>query len=216
MFKSKATYLQPSFYFDFESEPIQKLIAEFNNDKRSDKEKAIEMYAKVRDHWKYDPYTISLLAENYRSSNIAQSPSGNCVEKSILLISCLRGLGMPARLHLGKVKNHIAVERLTEKFGSNELTPHGMVNVQLNGKWLKMSPAFNKSLCERLNVEPLAFDGENNSVLQPFNSAGTRFMEYTDDYGYFDDVPLEFMIDKLKEHYPQIFDTGEQKTEFKL
>ena len=35
-----------------------------------------------------------------------------------------------------QVKNHIAVERLTEKFGSNELTPHGMVNVQLNGQWL--------------------------------------------------------------------------------
>ena len=116
------------------------------------------------------------------------------MEKSIILIACLRALGIPARLHLEKVKNHIAVERLTEKFGSNELTPHGMVNVYLDKKWLKMSPAFNKSLCVKLNVEPLDFDGENNSFLQQYNSEGSRFMEYVDDYGYFDDVPLEFMI----------------------
>ncbi|MEC8832596.1 MAG: transglutaminase family protein, partial [Bacteroidota bacterium] len=154
--------------------------------------------------------------ENYRASHIVQKSTGNCVEKSILLIAGLRGMGIPARLHLGKVKNHIAVERLIEKFGSNELTPHGMVNVNLNNKWLKMSPAFNKSLCEKLNVEPLEFDGENNSFLQAYNSAGTRFMEYTEDYGHFEDVPLEFMKKNIKEHYPHIFDKAENITEFRL
>lgn len=210
------TYLEPTYYFDFEHESVQKLIADFKKDSWSDKEKTIGIYTKVRDDWKYDPYCISLSKEKYKSSHIAQKQSGNCVEKSILLIACLRGLGIPARLHLGKVKNHIAVERLTEKFGSNELTPHGMVNVQLQNKWLKMSPAFNKSLCKRLNVEPLEFDGENNSILQQYNSEGTRFMEYVDDYGYFDDVPLDFMIRNIKEHYPHIFDTNENITEFKL
>jgi transglutaminase-like putative cysteine protease len=209
-------YLDSTYYFDFENELVQKLISEFKNDTLSDKEKTIGIYTRVRDNWKYDPYSISLSKEKYKSSHIAEKRSGNCVEKSILLIACLRALGIPARLHLGKVKNHIAVERLTEKFGSNELTPHGMVNVHLDNKWLKMSPAFNKSLCEKLNVEPLDFDGENNSFLQPYNSEGTRFMEYIDDYGYFDDVPLDFMIKNIKEHYPFIFDTDEKITEIKL
>jgi transglutaminase-like putative cysteine protease len=209
-------YLKPTFYFDFKNELIQKLISEFKNDTLSNKEKTIRIYTKVRDNWKYDPYSISLSKEKYQSSHIAKKQSGNCVEKSILLIACLRALGIPARLHLGKVKNHIAVERLTEKFGSNELTPHGMVNVYLDNKWLKMSPAFNKSLCEKLNVEPLDFDGENNSFLQQYNSKGNRFMEYIDDYGYFDDVPLDFMIKNIKEHYPNIFDINEKLTEFKL
>lgn len=209
-------YLESSYYFDFENESVQKLISEFKNGSLSDKEKAIGMYTIVRDNWKYDPYSISLLKEKYKSSHIAQKQSGNCVEKSILLIACLRALEIPARLHLGKVKNHIAVERLIEKFGSNELTPHGMVNVFLDNKWLKMSPAFNKSLCEKMNVEPLEFDGENNSFLQQYNSSGTRFMEYIDDYGSFEDVPLDFMIRNLKEHYPAIFDTNEKITDFKL
>lgn len=209
-------YLETTYYFDFENESVQQLISEYKNDSLTDKEKTIRMYTKVRDNWKYDPYSISLSKEKYISSHIAQKQSGNCVEKSIILIACLRALGIPARLHLGKVKNHIAVERLTEKFGSNELTPHGMVNVHLNNKWLKMSPAFNKSLCEKLNVEPLGFDGENNSFLQQFNSEGSRFMEYIDYYGYFEDVPLDFMINNIKEHYPHIFDTNEKITEFKL
>ncbi|MBS9463561.1 transglutaminase domain-containing protein [Flagellimonas sp. 389] len=210
------THLEPTYYFDFENKSVQDLISEFKTDTLSDKEKAIGIYTKVRDHWKYDPYSISLSKDKYKSSHIAQKQSGNCVEKSILLIACLRALGIPARLHLGKVKNHIAVERLTEKFGSNELTPHGMVNVYLDAKWLKMSPAFNKSLCKKLNVEPLEFDGENHSFLQQYDSKGTRFMEYLDDYGYFDDVPFDFMVENIKKHYPDIFDTNEKITEFKL
>ncbi|WP_321307611.1 transglutaminase family protein [Marinifilum fragile] len=209
-------YLSPSYYFDFESDVIQKLISAFKDDRISDKEKAIGMYLKVRDNWRYDPYTISLAKESFRASFIAQKSTGNCVEKSILLIACLRALGLPARLHLGKVKNHIAVERLTEKYRSNELTPHGMLNVYLNHKWLKLSPAFNKSLCEKFKVAPLDFDGENNSFLQQFNSEGSLFMEYTADYGHFEDVPLDFMKRNIKEHYPHIFDTGEDIIEFKL
>lgn len=209
-------YLNASYFFDFEDESIQALIAPFQSDALSEKEKAIALYTKVRDDWKYDPYSISLSKETYRASNIANKPNGNCVEKSIVLIACLRGLGIPARLHLGKVKNHIAVERLTEKFGSNELTPHGMVNVFLNDKWLKISPAFNASLCERLNVDPVDFDGETDSFLQQYDSEGSQFMEYTDDYGHFEDVPVEFMVQNVKEHYPHIFDRGDGNTEFQL
>ena len=210
------TYLEPSYFFDYNSSTIQQLIAEFDIDTLSKKEKAVGIYTKIRDGYMYNAYAISLNQDNYRASVIAQKEIGNCVTKSILLIACLRGLGIPARLHLGKVKNHIAVERLVEKFGSNELTPHGMVNAYINGKWLKMSPAFNASLCHKMNVAPLEFDGENNSFLQQYNSEGNRFMEYIDDYGFFDDVPLVFMMNNIKEHYPHIFDTGDATTEFNL
>lgn len=209
-------YLQSSYYFDYENDLMQKLISEYKDDTISDKEKAIKVYTKVRDNWTYSAYSISLSKEKYKASYIAEKSTGNCVEKSILLIACLRALKIPARLHLGKVKNHIAVEKLTEKFGSNKLTPHGMINVYLGNKWLKMSPAFNKSLCKKLNVEPLDFDGENNSFLQQYNSEGNRFMEYIEDYGHFEEVPLEFMKKNIKEHYPHIFDTNENITEFTL
>lgn len=209
-------YLEPSYYIDYENELIQNLVSTYKSRTISAKEKAIGLYTLVRDEWKYDPYSISLTEKNYRANTIAGKSTGNCVEKSIVLIACLRAVGIPARLHLGKVKNHIAVERLTEKFGSNELTPHGMVNAYLNGKWLKMSPAFNKTLCVKFRVEPLEFDGETDSFLQQYNSEGSLFMEYIEDYGHFEDVPLEFMWNNIKVHYPHIFDTDEDIKEFRL
>lgn len=209
-------YLESSYYFDFESDIIQNIISKYKGTSLSKMDQSIALYTKIRDDYKYDPYNISFSKNNYRASLIANKTTGNCVEKSILLIACLRGLKIPARLHLGKVKNHIAVERLTEKFGINELTPHGMVQVYLNDKWLKISPAFNKSLCVKLNVTPLDFDGKNNACLQEFNNEGNQFMEYIDDYGHFEDVPVEFMKQNIKAHYPQIFNTNEDITEFKL
>lgn len=205
-------FLKETFFFDFSSKDIQDLVAEIKQIPTK-KEQVIAAYKLSRDKWKYDPYRISLQDKNYIASSISKRESGNCVEKSIILIALLRALNIPARLHLGKVKNHLAVERLMEKFGSDELTPHGMVDVYLNGKWLKMSPAFNTSLCTRFNVEPLEFDGENDSFLQQYNSSGSLIMEYIDDYGYFDDVPLEFMIKKLEEHYPHIFHSDLKRIE---
>ncbi|EAR15048.1 transglutaminase-like domain-containing protein [Robiginitalea biformata] len=209
-------YLAPTYFFDYTSQPIRELVAEFREGSRSEKEMAVGLYTRVRDNWKYDPYRISLEKADFRASRIAGQASGNCVEKSILLIAGLRALGIPARLHLGKVKNHLAAERLKEKFGSDELTPHGMVNACIDGKWLKMSPAFNRELCEKFDVEPLEFDGENDSYLQAFDSEGRLFMEYLEDYGHFEDVPLDFMINNLKAHYPHIFDTDKNKSVYRL
>lgn len=209
-------YLTPTYFFDFNTPIVQKMIAEYKQTSESHKQIAVSIYLKVRDEWQYDPYTISLSKAALKASTIAAKTSGNCVEKSILLIACFRALGMPSRLHLGKVRNHIAAERLIEKFGSNELTPHGMVNVYLNDQWLKLSPAFNKSLCKKFHVPPLDFDAETNSFLQQYTNKGDLFMEYTDDYGHFEDVPIEFMRGNLKAHYPHIFNTNNTSIEFKL
>ena len=214
MLDQKTRCLASTYYLDFDHVRIQELIADLKKEKAvSDQKKAVALYLIIRDGWRYDPYKINLSREHFKASRIAGKSSGNCVEKSILLIACLRGLGIPARLQLGKVKNHIAVERLIEKFGSNELTPHGMVNVYLNGQWLKVSPAFNASLCERFRVEPLEFDGENHSFLQQYNREGSLFMEYLEDYGPFEDVPVDFIKQNIREHYPHIFVTDENGTE---
>ncbi|WP_405395580.1 transglutaminase family protein [Maribacter sp. Asnod2-G09] len=209
-------FLSPTYFFDYESDEIQDLVSEFKNTSLSEKEISIALYNKVRDAWRYDPYSLSFNKEKYRASEIAKRPKGHCIDKSIILIAGLRALGIPARIHLAKVKNHIGVERLIEKFGSNELTPHGMVDAFINDKWLKLSPTFNASLCEMLNVAPLDFDGENDAVLQEFSTDGIQFMEYLEDYGHFEDVPMEFMERNAREHYPNIFDTGTNQTEFQL
>lgn len=198
-------YLKSSSLLDFESLEIQQIISEFKTEKLNNKQKAIEIYLKVRDNWRYNPYKISFDEESYKASTIAKKSEGHCIDKSIILTACLRALNIPARLHLAKVKNHIGVERLIEKFGTNELTPHGMVDIFINGKWLKVSPAFNIELCNKYNIAPLDFDGENDSVFHEYDKEGNVFMEYLEDYGHFEDVPTSFMFENLINNYPRLF-----------
>ncbi len=209
-------YLAPTYFFDYQTEEIQELVKEFKTDELTQKEKAKRLYIKVRDEWRYDPYTLNFSKEGYIASIIAKKTTGHCIDKSILLIAGLRALGIPARIHLAKVKNHIAVERLVEKFGTNELTPHGMVDLFINDTWLKVSPAFNESLCRMCNVAPLDFDGENDSIFQEYNNAGNEFMEYLEDYGHFEDVPVDFIFNNVQEHYPELFEKYKNVTEIKL
>ena len=209
-------YIESTYYFDYESNEIQELIKEYKTNALTDKEKAQRLYLKIRDGWMYYPYYISFSKENYKSSYVAKKSKGQCIEKSILLISCLRGLGIPARIHLAKVKNHIAVKKLTEMFGTNELTPHAMVNIFLDEKWLKASPAFNKQLCEKSNVAVLDFDGENDSVFQEFDNSGNTFMEYIEDYGHFEDVPTDFIFSNILQHYPMIQEKYKGVTEIQF
>ncbi|MGC1515896.1 MAG: transglutaminase domain-containing protein [Maribacter sp.] len=209
-------YLAPTYFFDFESDEIQRLVHEFREDTVPLKEKAKRLYLKVRDGYRYDPYFLSFSKKHYRASYLVQQKSGHCIDKSVILIAGLRALGIPARIHLAKVKNHIGVERLIEKFGTNELTPHGMVDLLLDGKWLKVSPAFNQTLCTRCNVSPLDFDGESDSVFQEFNNEGEVFMEYLEDYGHFEDVPISFMEANARAHYPYIFGEDTSIREFRL
>ena len=197
-------YLTASWFFDYNEAIIQNLVREFEQNGASDQEKAVACYLKIRDGWWYDPYHISAEPEDWKASVIASRKHGHCLDKSVLLVTCLRAMNIPARLQLAKVKNHIAVERLIETMGTNELTPHGMVNIYLDGQWLKASPAFNKELCEKCKVAPLDFDGKTDSVFQQYNAEGNEFMEYLEDYGHFDDLPLPFIFSNIKEHYPKM------------
>ncbi len=205
-----------TYFFDYEHPVIQEMIQQFKNDTLSNDEKAIGLYLKIRDGWRYNPYDIVFRKDALKASNIAQKKHGHCIDKSVLYIAGLRGLGIPAKLHLAKVKNHIAVERLTEKFGTNELTPHGMVDVFLNDRWVKATPAFNKELCRLTGVEPLEFDGKNDSIFQAFSSEGQEFMEYLEDYGSFGDVPLEFIESNMRENYPKLDSLLNEYGELKL
>jgi len=194
-------YINSSKFLDFDHEVVQAFIKDHMEPSMSNREKAIALYTAVRDSWRYTARVIHFSEDAWMASTIMGRDEGHCLDKSIILTACLRGAGIPARMHLAKVKNHIAAEHFMEKFGTDELTPHGMVDVYLDHKWIKISPAFNKGLCDKLNVDTLDFDGENHSIFQQYDRNGGQFMEYLEDYGHFDDVPLDFIYNNFREHY---------------
>ncbi|WP_299709364.1 transglutaminase family protein [uncultured Tenacibaculum sp.] len=199
------TYLQSSFYLDYENPIIQDIVANFRY-LNSEQEKIEQLYLFVRDNWRYNAYNIGLTANHFKASTIAKKKDGHCVDKSILYITCLRALNIPARLRLAKVSNHIAIEELIEKLGSNEIAPHGLTEVFYNGNWVKCSPAFNKELCDKFQVDVLDFNGSEDSVFQEFNNKDQKFMTYLEDYGSFEDVPLDFIKKTFQDNYPKLYE----------
>jgi transglutaminase-like putative cysteine protease len=207
-------YLEESYFFDYSNPQIQELVEPFRGLAEADQIKAL--FRHIRDHWRYNPFVIYTQAEHYRASFISVQEEGHCIDKSTLLIAAARALNIPARLRLAKVMNHIAVERLLQKLGTAHIAPHGIAELYVQGEWRKASTAFNKELCALYQVEPLEFDGSQDAVIQEYNQANDQFMEYVQDYGAFEDVPLAFIIDTFRSNYPELSKVMEGKTKIVL
>ena len=203
-------YLQATYFYDYEAPSVKSFVTTVLEGNESPQEQAIKLFYAVRDGWYYYPYHIYTEKPNLKASHIITRKQGHCIDKAIILISCYRAVGLAARLHLVKVKNHIAVERIVERLGTDELTPHAFVEIFLNDRWIAVTPAFNQSLCQRLGVAPLEFDGQNDCLFQQYSADGARFMEYLADYGVFEDYPYDFVIENLLAHYPNLREVFEK------
>lgn len=109
---------------------------------------------------------------------------------------------------MADVRNHLSSPKLIEWLQSDIFRMHGFIELYLNGRWIKATPAFNRQLCELMKVAPLEFDGVHDSVFQEYTDAGQAYMEYVNDHGVFDDVPHAFIVAGIKQAYPHLFGEG--------
>ncbi len=171
-------------------------------------ERARLLYRAVRDGIRYDPYIDYTDPETYRASSVLAKGHGYCVGKASLYVALCRASGIPARLGLADVKNHLATPRLLETVGTDVFAYHGYVEVMPGREWVKATPTFNVSLCEKLGVPPLEFSGESDALLQPFDASGREFMSYVAQHGTFFDVPAKFLIGEMMRLYPKLCRPG--------
>jgi hypothetical protein len=92
--------------------------------------------------------------------------------------------------------------------GTDVFAFHGYDELYLEGRWVKATPTFNRSLCDRFGVRPLDWDGRTDSLLHPFDRAGQRHMEYVRDRGSHADVPIDEMVAVFAEYYPGMITSG--------
>ncbi len=201
-------YLQPTEFLNFDDANVREFAVRNSAGAKSDVEKAIKLYYAVRDGFQYNPNILDLRREGLRASDLLKRNRGYCVEKAVLLAATARAVNVPSRLSFYIVRNHIATDKLEQLLRKNYLVFHGAAELFLDGRWLKTTPAFNRQLCKYLRVEPLEFDGTQDSIFQEFDKSGNVFMEYLHDYGAFADLPYELYLDELKKHYPHIFENG--------
>lgn len=199
-------YLRPTSFIDWEHASISEFVKATTSVEKSDKEKVVDLYLAVRDSILYDPYHLILNPEKISASLTLQRGSGYCIEKSLVLAAAGRALGIPSRLGFSIVQNHISSKKFVEMLRTDKFVFHGYNEFWINNKWVKCTPAFNKSLCEKFDTKPLEFDGENDSIFQEYNG-GKKYMNYLHEYGQFDDLPYDLFVAELMKHYPHLFET---------
>jgi transglutaminase-like putative cysteine protease len=197
-------YLAPTPFINCDNQQIIEYAHSLTRHTSSPVENAISMYYAVRDDVRYDPYNVRLDLAHLKASYTLQVRRGFCVSKAVLLAAASRAVGIPSRLGFADVRNHLTTARLRASMGTDLFVYHGYTELFLNGRWVKATPAFNRSLCERFNVKPLAFDGVNDSVFQAYDVNGNKHLEYVRDHGAYADVPLSDIVESFKRHYPRL------------
>lgn len=197
-------FLQPTFYFDTASDAVIG-FARAHAIGETAAERAISLFRAVRDEILYDPYNIVLAPDAFRAGAIIGKRRGYCVAKAIALAAVARVSGIPARVGLADVKNHLSTERLRRLMKTDVFVFHGYAELHLNGRWFKVTPTFNMSLCDKFGVRPLEFDGASDCLFHEFDSRGRRHMQYLRDHGAFADVPFDRIVEELQRHYPDFF-----------
>jgi transglutaminase-like putative cysteine protease len=196
-------YLQATPFVDCNDPAIGAFAETAVGNAHSAKEKAIALYAAVRDRIQYDPYVDVTDPATYRASAVLRAGKGFCVGKSSVLAAAARLAGIPARPGYADVRNHLTSKRLQDHIGDTFYW-HSYTELFIDGKWVKCTPAFDKALCERAKIAPLEFDGIADSLFHPFDAAGRRHMEYLSDRGAFADVPFATIVADFRKFYPKL------------
>ncbi len=201
-------YLEPGRFIDSDHPALVEFAENTRGASRDPRQQAISLYQAVRDRIRYNPYVFSRDPESLKASQALLAGESYCVPKAALLAACARHCGIPARIGLADVRNHLATARLLELLRSEVFAMHGYTELYLEGRWVKATPAFNEALCRVFGVAPLEFDGLTDSVFHPFNQKGERYMEYLHDHGQFADVPEQLFFGHLARCYPHLFADG--------
>lgn len=203
---TSTTNLQPTKFLDYDHAAVANFVRDHCAADAAVKDRAVQLYYAVRDAIRYDPYDVPSSPDGFKASSVVRKGSGYCVAKAVLLAAALRSCAIPARLGFADVTNHLSSPKLNRLMGCNLFIYHGYTEMYLDRRWVKATPAFNKSLCSRFHVQPLEFSGDHDSLFHPYDAKGRKHMEYVRDHGSFADLPCERIISAYRKQYPGMFE----------
>lgn len=199
-----AQFLAPGDFVDSNAPPVIAFAKQATQGETAPRAAILRLYSAIRDAIIYDPYVSLADPANYRASSVLTAARGFCIGKSALLAASARVMGVPARVGYADVRNHLTSRRLYELVKTDTFIWHSYTELYLAGRWVKATPAFDRALCERIGLKPLEFDGDTDSLFQPFDPAGRRHMEYLNDRGAYADVPFDTIQADFIATYPSL------------
>src|SRR5690349_8442038 len=112
--------LAPTDFLDHGSPEVTDLLDRYlTGAETTARQVATSLYYAVRDGIRYEVYGADLSRDGLRASRIIRTGSGMCLHKSIVYAAALRAAGVPSRLVLTDVRNHLASPRLRELVGGD-------------------------------------------------------------------------------------------------
>jgi transglutaminase-like putative cysteine protease len=196
-------YLRPGHFIDSDHPAVAAFAARVT-EAANPIAAAVALYYAVRDEILYDPYVPSDDPNTYRASAVLAKGKGYCVGKASLLAAAARARGIPARVAFADVKNHLATRRLLELIGTDVFIYHGITELWLDGRWVKATPTFNRTLCDKFRIRALDFDGTADAIFHPYDRDGRRHMEYLRQRGSYADVPVDIIMPEMLATYPRM------------
>lgn len=201
-----AAALKATEFLDFDTPQVREFVrSALPNGALSARDRAVRLYYAVRDGVRYDVYGADLSRTGLRASTIVDAGHGFCVHKSILFAAAVRSVGIPSCLVLADVRNHLASERLKRLVGGDVFHFHCLAAVYLDGRWIRVTPVFNRMLCRLYGIAPLEFDGVSDSMHHPYDERGRRSMEFVREHGEFAEFPYEMVVAGLSQTSPRLF-----------
>lgn len=198
----ESAVLAATSYIDSDHPAIVAFAREVTDGAASDRERASRLFVAVRERLRYDPYTLGGPRSEYRASRLLGRNRAYCIPKAVLLCAAARATGIPAWLGFADVKNHLSSDKLRSMLNGQDLYIwHGYTALEIDGRIVKATPAFNEALCKRFGVPALEFDGVHDALLQPFDGRGRAYMEYVSDRGLFEELPLDRILEDFRALY---------------
>lgn len=201
----EAALLAPTPFLQSDAPQVVQFARETTAGARDDVDRGVKLYYAVRDGIRYDPYSIALDAECYQATTVLRDRAAFCIPKANLLAAAARAVGIPSGVGFADVRNHLNTEKLRKAMGSDLFIYHGYTLLKLGGRWFKVTPAFNLSLCEKFGVRSLEFDGTADALLHPYDSSNRRHMEYVRQRGNFADFPYQEVVAAFRSTYGHYF-----------
>lgn len=193
-------FLEPTPYIDCDAGAVKERSQEIVREIAAPRDKAIRIFYAVRDGIKYTIYGERSLPEHFRASFVLSTGEGYCVQKAVLLVALARAASIPARLRLASIRSHLVPEEVLAKRGTNFFPYHGYTDLYLEGSWIKAAPTFDIVSCENGGLRPVDFDGRHDALLPSTTLDGKPHIEYVEDRGVFEDVPLDAILKASLRH----------------
>ena len=207
MSPDRSIFLSPTAGIQCDHPQVRALAASIVVGTDDPQQAAAELFNFVRDEVAYSPYVPFDRLDDYLALATLERGKGFCVQKAALLCALARAADIPCRLGFAHIRNHQLPANLAQVLGTDVMFHHCYVEWELNGRWRKATPSFERALCQERGWRVVEFQPRADCLLPALDLAGRPHISYLDKLGWREGVPLEEILESWRQGY------GEERVE---